>query len=209
MTGGQFDTSVLANEFYTQSVPASNDGPRRRARGAAVHPRHPDRRLQRPAAAQNGGPMSTDDAPSSRATAGRATRSPTTAAPGQDKLDLARGRRVAGRSSSRSCGRSRPSACSSRRSGPSGHQDHRLVDVLHQPDVHARQLHTTCSDTSGGAALGTLLHQLAGHHDPGGVLPALAWPRWPPTRWPGSTSGAATALHRDLRAADRAASRWR
>ena len=33
-------------------LPVRRPGPRRRARGAAVHPRHPDRRLQRPPAAQ-------------------------------------------------------------------------------------------------------------------------------------------------------------
>ena len=51
MTGGQFDTSVVANEFYTRagSTPRS-----RCARGPAVHPRHPDRRLQHRPDAQGG-----------------------------------------------------------------------------------------------------------------------------------------------------------
>ena len=39
MTGGNFDTSVVANEFYNQSFRASEPGPRCRARGDPLHPR--------------------------------------------------------------------------------------------------------------------------------------------------------------------------
>ena len=54
MTGGQFDTSVVANEFYNQSFRYDAGRSRRGARGAAVRPRHPDRRLQHRPDAQGG-----------------------------------------------------------------------------------------------------------------------------------------------------------
>ena len=57
MTGGNFDTSVVANEFYTQSFRAFNTGLGAALAVAAVRPGHPDRRLQRPSAATAGGTM--------------------------------------------------------------------------------------------------------------------------------------------------------
>ena len=61
ITGGNFDTSVLAYEFYVQSFRSDNTG-----LGAALAVLifvlvMPDRHLQRPSDAQAGGPMTTAD----------------------------------------------------------------------------------------------------------------------------------------------------
>ena len=64
MTGGNFDTSVLAYEFYTQSFRSDNQRARCGAGRAAVRPGDPDHRLQRPSDAKAGGTMSRRDRPS-------------------------------------------------------------------------------------------------------------------------------------------------
>ena len=60
-TGGNFDTSVLAYEFYVQSFRVQQRRARRRARHADLRAGHADRHLQRPSDAQAGGPMTTAD----------------------------------------------------------------------------------------------------------------------------------------------------
>ena len=76
---------------------------------------------------------------------------------------------------SRSCGRSRPSACSSRSFRPQADiTEPRLVDRLPAPVVHARATTTTVLTTeSGGGDVRDLLHQLDRHRHPGGVHPDL------------------------------------
>ena len=66
-TGGNFKTSVIANEFYKQSFVPGTARSGRRLRRAAVHPGDPDRRLQRPAPARGGVPMTavTESVPAS------------------------------------------------------------------------------------------------------------------------------------------------
>ena len=60
-TGGNFNTSVLAYEFYRQSFRLVQQRARRGPGGAAVHPGDSDRGLQHPSDAQAGGTMTHHD----------------------------------------------------------------------------------------------------------------------------------------------------
>ena len=60
-TGGNFDTSVLAYEFYMQSFRSNNAGLGAALADADLRARHADRHLQRPSDAKAGGPMTTAD----------------------------------------------------------------------------------------------------------------------------------------------------
>ena len=144
MTGGNFDTSVVANEFYTQSFRVEQRRARRGAGGDPVHPRHPDHRLQRPADAELGGPMSTSTdrrLRSRRATSPSRTTVRSSAA-AATKTSCPRPGPRWSRSSSPCCGRSRPSACSSPRSGRRGrHQDAAAGGPFFaNPQLHPREL---------------------------------------------------------------------
>ena len=147
MTGGHFGTSVVANEFYTQSFRQCNARPGCGTRGDAVHPGHPDHRLQRPPAATGGRSdehilepsrskpttaMTTTEAPTPRPRRPRSTRGCVA------RVELVRrGRRLP--SSSRSCGRSRPSGCSSPRSAPQRDiKPSGWWTALRRPRVHPR-----------------------------------------------------------------------
>ena len=175
MTGGNFDTSVIANEFYSQSFRSRQPGPRRRARRAAVHPGHPDRRLQHPPAARIGGTMSTTSRSGHDHAAGHAA--PVAAATqGQEEAHLARGRRW--RRSIIAVLWTMPTFGLLRLVVPAGAGDiqtTRLVDVLHRPAVHAGELPRRCSRTEGSVGARQLLRQLVRHRHPVGDHPDQRW----------------------------------
>ena len=109
-TGGNFDTSVLAYEFYAQSFGVLQPGPRRRARGADLHPGDADRDLQRPSDAQAGGPMTTADPTPTVAV--EAVGQPRRRASGSAAQGAHLALGIARRDRHRACsGRSRPPAC--------------------------------------------------------------------------------------------------
>ena len=60
-TGGNFDTSVLAYEFYVQSFRSNNAGLGAALADDDLRARHADRHLQRPSDAKAGGPMTIAD----------------------------------------------------------------------------------------------------------------------------------------------------
>ena len=200
-TGGNFDTSVLAYEFYAQSFRSVNQG-----LGAALAVLifvlvHADRRLQRPSDAQAGGTMTTADRPD---VVGRRPSSPRRPPPSSAHKALTLAVGVARRDRHRGpLDDPDRSACSSRRSGPrSDIKTQRLVDRLHRPDftldnydeVLNGSRHATWRRTSSTRSSSRSRRcSSRSARDAGGVrvrLDELPGPRLP--------------VRRDLRAADRA-----
>ena len=181
-TGGNFDTSVLAYEFYVQSFRSNNEGLGAALAVADLRPGDADRHLQRPSDAQAGGPMTTADPDVSvesvveRETAASARPQGAVLPVGLARRD--RDRRAVDDPDHRPADHLVP---------PRGrHQAQRLVDRPHQPELHPRQLRPGAQRPRHRPR--DLLRQLDRHHDPVGADPdqpramaayAFAWMKFP------------------------------
>ena len=141
-TGGNFDTSVLAYEFYVQSFRSNNAG-----LGAALATLIfvlvlPDRLLQRPSDAQAGGTMTIADPDVSVESV---VQQETASSAGQEEAVVPVGVRLR-RGRSPSCGRCPTAGLLHLVVPPRGRrQDERLVDRPHRLRFTTRQLQTRCS----------------------------------------------------------------
>ena len=191
MTGGHFDTSVLANEMYNQAFRLRRDGRGLGARGVPVRPGHPDRHLPDPQPAPAAARRADDDHRQHARVARRRRRPsrPDRGRPGAQAADQPhRERRLDRHRAAVDHPDLRPVHLLVPARGRD--QDQRLVELLHRPAVHPGELpgRAVRHARRSSGQLAELLHQLAGHHHPVGAVPAGLLRRWPPTRWPGPSS---------------------